>query len=212
LAAKVVTEARLEWAVDSFSPYKSPGVDGIYPALLQRGMSRLRPILLPMLRACLAFSYIPNAWRKVKVIFIPKPGRQDYTLAKSYRPISLTSFLLKTLERLSEKEIRETALSKQPLHPNQHAYIQGRSTDTALHTVVNRIEWAMENKLFTLGMFLDIEGAFDKTTFKSIELALRKHDVDPTLSRWVASMLRNREVMINVGGTEIEAVVDRGCP
>ena len=60
LAAKVVTEARLEWAVDSFFPYKSPGVDGIYPAHLQRGMSRLRPILVPMLRACVAFSYISN--------------------------------------------------------------------------------------------------------------------------------------------------------
>ncbi|KAJ3665506.1 hypothetical protein Zmor_000998 [Zophobas morio] len=201
-----------DWAVGSFSPYNSPGVDGIYPALLQRGMSRLRPILLPMLRACLAFSYIPNAWQKVKVIFIPKPGRQDYTLAKSYRPISLTSFLLKTLERLSEKEIRETALSKQLLHPNQHAYIQGRSTDTDLHIVVNRIEWAMENKLFTLGMFLDVEGAFYKTTFKNIGLALQEHDVNPTLSRWMAGMLRNREVPINIGGNEIEAVVGRGCP
>ena len=39
VTAKVVTEARLEWAVDTFSPYKPQGVDGIYPALLQRGMS-----------------------------------------------------------------------------------------------------------------------------------------------------------------------------
>ncbi|KAJ3659244.1 hypothetical protein Zmor_010945 [Zophobas morio] len=45
LAAKVVTEARLEWAVDSFSPCKSPGVDCVYPALLQRRMSRLRLIV-----------------------------------------------------------------------------------------------------------------------------------------------------------------------
>ncbi|XP_063933505.1 uncharacterized protein LOC135145323 [Zophobas morio] len=53
-------------------------------------------------------------------------------------------------ERLSEKEIRETALNKQPLHPNKHAYIQRRSTHTALDTVVNRIERAMENKLLHL--------------------------------------------------------------
>ena len=52
----------------------------------------------------------------------------------------------------------------------------------------------------------------DKTTFKSIELTLQGHDVNPTLSRWVTGMLRNREVLSNVGGTEIEAVVDRGCP
>ncbi|KAJ3649490.1 hypothetical protein Zmor_021230 [Zophobas morio] len=70
----------------------------------------------------------------------------------------------------------------------------------------------MENKFFTLGMFLDIEGTFDKMTFKSIGLALQEHDVNPTLNRWVAGMLRNREVLINVGGIEIEAVVDMGCP
>ena len=35
----------------------------------------------------------------------------------------------------------------------------------------------MENKLSTLGMFWDIEGAFDKSTFKNIGLALQKHDV-----------------------------------
>ena len=61
-------------------------------------------------------------------------------------------------------------------------------------------------------MLLDIEGAFDKSTFKSIGLALQEHDVNPTLRSWVASMLRNREVLINVGGTEVETVVDRRCP
>jgi hypothetical protein len=34
--------------------------------------------------------------------FIPKLGRISYELAKSFRPISLTSFLLKTMERLFE--------------------------------------------------------------------------------------------------------------
>ncbi|XP_046144704.1 uncharacterized protein LOC123988490 [Osmia bicornis bicornis] len=34
LASKVVTIDRLRWAINSFSRYKSPGVDGIFPALL----------------------------------------------------------------------------------------------------------------------------------------------------------------------------------
>jgi hypothetical protein len=42
--------------------------------------------------ACLAYGYIPLAWRAVRVIFIPKPGRDSYELAKSFRPISLPSF------------------------------------------------------------------------------------------------------------------------
>jgi len=35
VAAKIVTHRRVEWAIDSFAPYKSPGMDGIFPALLQ---------------------------------------------------------------------------------------------------------------------------------------------------------------------------------
>jgi hypothetical protein len=33
LAATVVTYRRVEWAIDYFTPYKSPGMDGIFPAL-----------------------------------------------------------------------------------------------------------------------------------------------------------------------------------
>jgi hypothetical protein len=34
VAAKIVTHQRVEWAINSFSPYKSPGMDGIFPAML----------------------------------------------------------------------------------------------------------------------------------------------------------------------------------
>jgi hypothetical protein len=37
LAAKVITYRRVEWAIDSFAPYKTPGIDGIFPALSQEG-------------------------------------------------------------------------------------------------------------------------------------------------------------------------------
>jgi hypothetical protein len=37
-----------------------------------------------MFAACLAYVYIPRA---VRVIFISKPGRDSYKLAKSFRPI-----------------------------------------------------------------------------------------------------------------------------
>jgi hypothetical protein len=36
LATRVVTYRRVEWAIDSFAPFKSPGVDGIFLALLQQ--------------------------------------------------------------------------------------------------------------------------------------------------------------------------------
>ncbi|XP_029175237.1 uncharacterized protein LOC114943717 [Nylanderia fulva] len=41
LAAKVVYPQAVEWAVGSFEPLKAPGPDGIYPILLQKGLSSL---------------------------------------------------------------------------------------------------------------------------------------------------------------------------
>ena len=91
LATKMVTYRRVEWAIDSFAPYKSPGVDGIFPALLQQAREIVIPRLVRIFRACLATGYVPAMWRQVKVVFIPKPGRG--------LEIIDPSFLLKAMER-----------------------------------------------------------------------------------------------------------------
>jgi hypothetical protein len=54
LATRVVTYRRVEWAIDSFAPYKSPGVDGIFLVLLQQAREVVIPYLVRIFRACLA--------------------------------------------------------------------------------------------------------------------------------------------------------------
>jgi hypothetical protein len=142
LATKVVTYRRVEWAIDSFAPFKSPGVDGIFPALLQQARDVVIPYLVSIFRACLATGYVPAIWRQVKVVFIPKPGRNCYRGPRDYKPISLASFLLKAMERMVDRHLRDEALAIVPLHPNQHAYQAGKSVETALHQLV-RVEKAL---------------------------------------------------------------------
>jgi hypothetical protein len=48
--------------------------------------------------------------------FILKPRKVDYTEAMAYRPISLSFILLKTMEELVDRHIRDSALRKFPLH------------------------------------------------------------------------------------------------
>jgi hypothetical protein len=72
--------------------------------------------------------FIPTACRQVKVTFIPNPGKLDYTKAKAYRLISLSSFLLKTMEKLVDRNIRDGVLTIHPLHRNQHTQQKGKST------------------------------------------------------------------------------------
>ena len=78
-------------------------MDGIFAALLQEGWEVLIPYLARIFRACLATGYTPAVWRQVKVVFIPKPGRNSCCGPKDFRPISHTLFLLKTLERLVDR-------------------------------------------------------------------------------------------------------------
>jgi hypothetical protein len=137
---KVVTYRRVEWAIDSFAPYKSPGADGIFPALLQRAREIVIPHLVRIFRACLVTGYVPAIWQQVKVVFIPKPSRHSYSGPRDYRPISLTSFLLKTIDRLVDRYLRDEVLALMPLHSNQHAYQAGKSVETALHQLVVRVE------------------------------------------------------------------------
>jgi hypothetical protein len=85
----VYDQSIIRWALSTLKPFKSAGTDGIVPALLQQGAEHIVPHLCRIFRASMAYGFIPTVWRQVKVTFILKPGKLDYTKAKAYHPISL---------------------------------------------------------------------------------------------------------------------------
>ncbi|XP_029053881.2 uncharacterized protein LOC114881305 [Osmia bicornis bicornis] len=210
IAEKVINTDRVKWAIGSFKRFKSPGTDGIFPALLQEGGEGLYRRLSQIFKSCLAKGYVPKAWRYSNVVFIPKPGKNNYDLAKSYRPISLTYFLLKTLERLVDRYIRDEA--SKPLHPSHHAYQNGKSTETALHNLVGSIEGALSNTESALYIFLDIKGAFDNTPHDAIQEVAMRYNIKDSVVRWIHNMLTNRTVTTSLGEETVRADVARGCP
>jgi hypothetical protein len=50
-------------------------------------------------------------------VFIHKHGRNSYSGLRDYRHMSLTSFLLMTMERLVVRYLRDEALAQVSLHP-----------------------------------------------------------------------------------------------
>jgi hypothetical protein len=46
LAARVITYRRVEWTTGSFAPDISPGMEGIFPALLQEGREVVIPYMV----------------------------------------------------------------------------------------------------------------------------------------------------------------------
>ena len=133
------------------------------------------------MRACLALEHTPQACRIPKVVFIQKPGQINFAQAKDFRPISLTSFFLKTMERMVDRYIRDTVLKNTPLHDGQQAYRAGHSVKSALHMVVSRIEVQIEIGEYSLGTFLDIDGAFSATKYQEIYGEAESHVV-PSMS------------------------------
>ena len=197
LAHEIATPATVRWALKSFSPYKSPGPDGIYPALLQRAGETVIGPLVRLARASLTLGHVPEAWRSTRVVYIPKAGKNGYTSPKDFRPISLTSFLLKAVERLVDRYIRDKVLSRRPLYKDQHASRAGQSTETALSRVVN---------------LMDIEGAFNHTSGEVTRAAMITHGVPTAVVEWTWHMLGNRNLTANKGNTTLCGTVDSGCP
>ena len=89
MIANISSFERMEAAINKFQSFKAPGPDGFCPVLLQKEYYHI------IFQACLRYSYEPSAWKECKCIFLPKPGKKSYFEAKSFRMITLTSFLLK---------------------------------------------------------------------------------------------------------------------
>ena len=120
LAQHMVTKPRIVKAINSFQSYNSPGRDEIYPIMLQQGDETLWGMMVILFQASLRLKHIHSCWSEAREVFLPKPGKESYQRITALRPITLTSFLLKTLERLVYWQLMEysyTSLS----HPRQFA-------------------------------------------------------------------------------------------
>jgi len=205
-----ITESKTWKALFSFNTDKAAGLDGIKPLVLRYLTPNIVSIITDIYKACLKLAYTPTCWREMKVIFLPKPGKDTYDEVKSYRPITLSSFLFKGLERIMLWFILETKLNDSL--PRQHAFTKGKSTDTALSEAINVIEKSAMRGKYALGIFLDIEGAFDNLNFETIRMSLERCEVNNQFTNWYYFFLQNRELTVNLNGTERHKRPMRGTP
>jgi ribonuclease HI len=208
--ADYITTKLVKDAIRSFGPRKAPGPDGFHPMVLQQMPEEVVETLTELYKRSIQEGTVPSTWREMKVIFLPKEGKDDYASPKAYRPITLSSFLLKTMERvilwyLLEKVI-ELPLAK------QHAYTAGLSTETALSTFVDDIEKAIYRSQYVLAVSLDCSGAFDRIGFDSAARALRKHRVPEEIITWYNIVLRYRKVTADLQGEQMTVRPGRGSP
>jgi hypothetical protein len=85
----------------------------------------------------------------------------------------------------------------------QHPYLKGKLTENVLHDLVYKINGSMVQKEFALGIFFDVKGAFNNTSFESMDDAASDHGVCSTINRWIDFMLRSRSVLFDIRGVRV---------
>ena len=198
-------------AMKKFKPNKAPGPDGLKPIVFKHLPQNLIDTLVVIYKACISLCHTPKKWRETKVIFLPKPGKDSYDIPKAYRPISLSNFLLKTLERLvvwrMDKDMEDF-----PIHPLQHGFTKGKSTDSAISNTVDYIEEFLFSKQHCLGVFLDISSAFDSISIDHIRQTLLDHNGTPDMVEWYFSYLGRRYLEVELHGEKAHLTTGTGFP
>jgi hypothetical protein len=139
---KIVTDKTVRKAVDKFAARKAPGPDGIRPCHLKNLPANAISRLASIIKMSIELSHIPKCWTESTVVFIPKPGKRDKSDPRSYRPITLMSFLMKTMERVILWALEKLHFNVSPQIESQHAFRLGKGCDSALCETVDYIESA----------------------------------------------------------------------
>merc|ERR1711994_393427 len=121
----------------SFKSHKAPGPDGVqmlpFKLLGPKAIQRLTDLF----RASYLLGAMPECFRQVRIIFIPKADKPSYSVPKAHRPISLMNNIMKIPEKLFLWRQEDTNLIERPLEEEQHSFMKARSCDSAITVVVS---------------------------------------------------------------------------
>ena len=136
---------------------KSAGPDGVSPRVLRNCAVQLAPVLEHLFNLSLRLRRVPERWKTSCIVPVPK-GAHPKT-QNDYRPVVLTSHVMKTLERLVLQHLRP--LVSDCLDPLQFAYRAKVGVEDAIIYMLQRAYAHLENKGSMVRiMFFDFSSAF----------------------------------------------------
>ncbi|TKS64909.1 RNA-directed DNA polymerase from mobile element jockey [Collichthys lucidus] len=174
---------------------KAPGPDGISPRLLKDCADQLCGVVRRLFNLSLSLEKVPALWKTSCVVPVPKTPRPKEP--NHFRPVALTSHLMKTMERIILRHLR--LLVGTQLDPLQFAYQPGIGVEDAVIYLLHRSLLHLEDSRSAVRvMFFDFSSAFNTIQPSLLRVKMERVGVDQHLAAWTTDYLTNRPQFVKL--------------
>ena len=140
----------------------------------------------------------------------PLHRKGDRANTTNYRPVSLTSHIIKIFERVLRKTVIQYLEVDGILSQNQHCFRSSRSCLTQVPTHFNDTYNSLINDEVTDSIYLDYAKVFDKVDHKLLICNLKLYKFHPKLVNWISLFLSDRYQKVINGHHSYKAPITSG--
>jgi len=196
------TMQNLEKALSKMKRKGAPGPDDIPPSFLKELGPIAKALLLSIFNESFRLAECPQIWRTAIIIPLLKAGKPSGVI-KSYRPVSLTSCVVKLMERMMAEKIYHVMESSDKFSKLQAGFRRGRSCEDQILKITQAIENGFNQKKMerSVLVLLDYSSAFDTVWRQKLLLSMNDIGISKQMIRWIASFLDNRQAKVRFGGS-----------
>lgn len=206
-----VTEAEIIDTINNLKNSNSTGFDEFSVRIIKQCGHLLVKPLSHIINSCFTNGCFPNLLKLSKVICLYKKG--DPKEMSNYRPISLLSVFSKIVEKLLAKRILNFLEVNNVLSSNQHGFKEGRSTISALTSILDFIYKNLDTGNKVMAVFIDLSKAFDCVDHDILLKKIECYGLRGQCNKLLKSYLLNRKQYVDYFGTKsIELNIDIGVP
>ena len=183
------TEEQVMNKLVKLKPNKSCGPDGIHVNVL-RTVPALAVPLCDIFNHSVFSGYVPQEWRDGNITPLHKKGSRK--LCSNYRPVTLTSQIVKLLEHLVQDQLLTHVQENNIISCHQHGFQQKCSCVSQLLECMN--DWTLSYDLgdSTDVIYLDFAKAFDTVAHQRLLAKLDHSGIRRHLLTWLSSFLTGR--------------------
>jgi len=190
--------------------HKAPGPDNIPGCVLKACAPDLAGVFTDIFNLSLSPSVVPNSFKGATIIPVPK--KPSVSCLNDYRPVVLTSVVMKCFERLVKDHI--TSCLSPALDLLQFAYRLNRSTDDAVALALNTALFHLDqNNIYVRMLFIDFSSAFNTIVPSRLIMKLQDLNISPSMCSWILNFLTDRPQAVRLGNiTSTSLTLSTGAP